>query len=119
MFYSCGKDGSFYVWNVKDETVIPFSDSFENDPVKSQKIESKGETIKYYEEIIEEEYLEKMKSEINKKKKAQFDKLEKIKRELQELLAENSKHNELERLDRDEFAIDLESKQKVTEAGQQ
>lgn len=34
------------------------------------------------------------------------------------LLAENEKHDELERLSRDEFAIDLESRELVAKKGQ-
>ncbi len=48
-----------------------------------------------------------MKDAISGKKKIQLEKLSKIKSELQGLLAENEKHDELERLSRDEFAIDL------------
>ncbi len=35
------------------------------------------------------------------------------------LLAENEKHDELERLSRDEFAIDLESRELVAKKGQE
>jgi hypothetical protein len=35
------------------------------------------------------------------------------------LLAENEKHDELERLSRDEFAIDLESRERVAAKGRE
>ena len=44
------------------------------------------ESLKFYEEVIENEYYEKMKEEINKKKKSKLEKIVKIKEELKELL---------------------------------
>lgn len=67
----------------------------------------KERSTKYFEVMVEEEYLERMKEVITAKKKIQIEKLSKIKSELNILLAENEKHDELERLNRDEFAIDL------------
>lgn len=48
-----------------------------------------------------------MKDTISKKKKDQLDKITKIKSELKQLLAENETHDELEKMTRDEFVIDL------------
>ena len=42
--------------------------------------------------MIEDEYLEKMKDSITKKKKIQIDKINQIKAELKELLIENEGH---------------------------
>lgn len=69
--------------------------------------------------MVEEEYLERMKDVITGKKKIQLEKLAKIKAELNHLLAENEKHDELERLNRDEFAIDLESRERVAAKGRE
>ena len=49
-----------------------------------------------------------MKDAITKKKKVQIQKIQKIKSDLKELLIENEGHDELEKLERDEFVIDLE-----------
>lgn len=54
---------------------------------------------------------------ITKKKKDQMDKIAKIKTELKQLLAENETHDELEKLGRDEFVIDLELRDRVTKVG--
>lgn len=48
--------------------------------------------MKFYEEVIESEYFEKMKEEINKKKKAKVERIFKIKTDLKELLQENEGH---------------------------
>lgn len=45
--------------------------------------------MKLYEEVIEEEYLHKMRDVIEKKKKVQLDKINKIKVDLRALLEEN------------------------------
>ena len=60
-----------------------------------------------------------MKDIISGKKKVQFEKLSKIRTELQELLLQYDNHDELERMDRDEFAIDLESRAKMDEKGKE
>jgi hypothetical protein len=60
-----------------------------------------------------------MKEVISGKKKVQFEKLGRIRAELQELLAENEKHEELERMERDEFAIDLESRARMDQRGRE
>lgn len=60
-----------------------------------------------------------MREVINGKKKVQLERLSKIKEELNALLAENEKHDELERLTRDSFAIDLESRDKVAHQGRE
>jgi hypothetical protein len=69
--------------------------------------------------MVEEEYLERMKEVISGKKKVQLEKLARIRAELGELLAENARHDELERLGRDEFAIDLESRERVAQVGRE
>lgn len=56
-----------------------------------------------------------MKETIGKKKSSQLNKLKSIRQDLQQLLNENEKHDELERLTRDEFAIDIKTKLKVSE----
>ena len=66
--------------------IISQSDVFEKDQVKFSRINPAGESIKFYEQVIEEEYLDQMKDEINRKKKAQFEKINKIKAELSQLL---------------------------------
>jgi hypothetical protein len=55
----------------------------------------KERNTKYFEVMVEEEYLERMKDVITGKKKIQLEKLGKIKAELNNLLAENEKHDEL------------------------
>lgn len=60
-----------------------------------------------------------MKEIITGKKKIQLEKLAKIKSELNILLTENERHDELERLSRDQFAIDLESREQVAVRGRQ
>lgn len=51
-----------------------------------------------------------MKDVLNNKKKVQLEKLSKIRSELQDLLVENEKHDELERLTRDELTVDMEAR---------
>lgn len=58
-----------------------------------------------------------MNAEISRKKKDQLDKILKIKTDLKRLLAENEENDQLERLSRDEFVIDIDLRDKVTKIG--
>ena len=113
--YCGGKDGCFQVW--RDDSK-PLPDDLKIEAVPFKRI-SQDRRTKYFEMMIEDEYLETMKDEISRKKKVQLDKLTKIRTELGFLLSENEKHDELEKLTRDEFAIDLESREKVAQAGRE
>lgn len=60
-----------------------------------------------------------MKDILNSKKKVQLEKIAKIRVDLQDLLIENDKHEELERLTRDELAIDLDSREALDQIGRE
>lgn len=60
LFFTCGKDGSVCMWKSK-EIEIRSSDELIKRPTNLKKIVSASENIKYYEDVIEEEYLGRMK----------------------------------------------------------
>ena len=104
--YVGGISGCFQVWQPL-EIILPDEHKIEDASFKRL---SKDRETKYFEVMIEEEYLERMKDILNSKKKVQLEKIAKIREDLQDLLIENEKHEELERLTRDELAIDLDSR---------
>lgn len=97
LYYSCGKDGIVTIWKVGN-IQIKLSDAVNKGNINFKKIVSQKEKLVFYEEAIENEYFEKMKDEINKKKKVQLEKIGKIKIQLKELLEENESHEQLEKL---------------------
>lgn len=81
--YCGGRDGCFQVWRVSEKEPLP--DDIKVEAVSFKRLAQERNT-KYFEVMIEEEYLDAMKEEINKKKKVQLDKLVKIRTELGFLL---------------------------------
>ena len=76
--FSCGRDGIVTIWK-KGDIEIGLSDSVKKQKINFQKIISEKQNLKFYEEVIENNYYEKMKDEINKKKKVKLDRISKIK----------------------------------------
>ena len=109
------RTGCLQVWKGEGEAG---SDEHKVEEAAFRRVGKERET-KYFEVMVEEEYLERMKEVISGKKKVQLEKLARIRAELGELLAENARHDELERLGRDEFAIDLESRERVAQVGRE
>lgn len=88
--YAGSYDGCFQVWRIEGSEIQ--SDEHKVEEVTFKRL-SKDRNTKYFEVMIEEEYLERMKEVITGKKKIQLEKLAKIKAELNLLLAENEKHD--------------------------
>ena len=82
------------IWKT-NEIETNLSDVVKSEKISFRKIASEKENLKFYEEVIEMEFFEKMKEEISKKKKVQLEKIQKIKIDLKELLEENEKHEDL------------------------
>ena len=61
--------------------------------------------------------MESVREEVTKKKKQQLSKIEKLKSELKNLLDQNDRDDELDRLARDEFAIDTDSRDAILKEG--
>lgn len=84
--YAGSYDGCFQVWRIEGGEIQ--SDEHKVEEVTFKRL-SRERNTKYFEVMIEEEYLERMKEVITGKKKIQLEKLAKIKAELNLLLAEN------------------------------
>ena len=80
--YTGSSNGCFQVW--PQGISLPDDHNVEEATFKRL---PKDRQTKYFEVMIEEEYLERMKEVISGKKKVQFEKLSKIRSELQLLLA--------------------------------
>lgn len=122
--YSAGEDGSIFIHQLKSgehypKQEVPDSTDGANEIVKLPTVhELSFEDIKYVMVIIEEEA-----NRANEEKKRQFkteimDELEIIQRKLKELLNENDKVVDIEKLERDEFVIDVERQQEFIELGE-
>ena len=89
--YTGSISGCFQVWQDEESTL---TDEHKVEEAEFKRLPKDRET-KYFEIMIEEEYLERMKEVISGKKKVQFEKLTKIRSELSELLTENDTHEDL------------------------
>lgn len=117
---TAGNDGSLFVWTLEKINLTTGYVKKEHLHKGVHKpIESKGAELEPYYEILEKEYVESVREEVTKKKKQQLVKIDHLKKELRKLLEENEKDDELERLPREEFAIDIEARDAILKEGLQ
>ena len=122
--YTAGGDGTFLVWPVgakpnPNQAVEP-ADFFSSPDLSNipQIDNSDDESVKYYKELLEEQFFD---SEIPKKEefKAYLSKeLKSLQAKLYELLEDNKKAQDIEQLERDEFVIDTNKKQHIEQEGE-
>jgi hypothetical protein len=75
------------------------------------------ENVMHYKRVLEEEFIESQR-QIREKQKEEIRKgLDDIKGRLKRLLQENDVAEELERLERDDFVIDIATKEHILEEG--
>lgn len=123
LIYSGGFDGSLLVHSYDDFEFNGGSDAFKSLPAVADcsKIEGiepeKDDEIKYYETILEEETKKKREDERYHTQKNMKEKLMSISNELKRLLLKNKDAQDLEKIERDEFCLDLELRQKMLGQG--
>ena len=117
--YSAGGDGSFLAWSVGQKPnpmqAIEPADFFSSPDLSNiPQIENDEDSnVKYYKDLLEEQFLD---SEVPRKeefKKYLSKELESLQTKLFELLEDNKKAQEIERLDREEFVIDVKKKEEI------
>lgn len=117
--YTAGGDGAFLVWPVgakpNPSQAIEPADFFSSPDLSNipQVDNVDDEVVKYYKELLEEQFLE---SEIPRKEefKAYLSKeLRSLQTKLYDLIEDNKRAQEIEQLQRDEFVIDVKRKQRM------
>ena len=122
--YTAGGDGTFLIWFVGQKAnpsqAIEPADFFSSPDLSNiaQIDNEPDEAVKYYKELLEEQFLQ---SEIPRKdgfKDLIKNELSKIQEKLYDLLEDNKKAQEIEQLEREEFVIDVKKKNELEEAGE-
>ena len=120
--YSAGGDGAVMSWTVGGKPNP--SKPIQGDPSmgaaldKMDKVDRvPGSQIKLYKQILQEEFTRQQASAKAQFKDNMMQELNKIRQGLMELLAENERCTEIEKLERDDFVIDVNRKDRVERAG--
>ena len=114
--YTAGTDVTFLIWNIgnnpnPNQPIDP-EDAFGAD---DQNIENQADDeVKHFKEILEEEFLQSMESQKAEFKSLIMKELDVIRGKLDQLLDMNDKAEDIEKLERDDFVIDLPRKNKIT-----
>ena len=74
--------------------------------------------MKFYKEVLEEEYNKTQLENRSKTKKQMKDAVTEIKNKLNQLLRNNRLADDLEKLPRDDFVIDVEARDKILKDGE-
>jgi hypothetical protein len=119
--YSAGFDGSIYTWAIGDEEApeIDNEEQVQDDEIeKLQDLELEendyfDEDVEYYLTTIENEEYKKVEAEREEIQNQLTMDRDNIKQALEKLLNENGYADEIERLGRDEFVIDLKGKEEI------
>ena len=122
IIYSGGYEGSLFSWLTDEDVEIPERENqMKIDDVAVEEMEELednfDEDIMYYERVIEEEEYQAQEDERDKVKSELKDQLEEIRDKLRELLLSNDYADELERLERGDFCIDIELRDKIQREG--
>lgn len=121
--YSGGFDGSLLVHSYEEFEYAGGRDTFESVPAVADcskldalAVESDVD-VKFYETILEEENRKAREDERYHTQKNMKEKLMSISNELKRLLLKNKDAQDIERIERDEFCLDLELRQKMLTEG--
>ena len=111
--YTAGGDGAFFAWTVGGKPNPHHPVQLEKVDVeaidKIEQIEDMMQPdIRPYREILEEQFQRQQLSKKERFKEEVMQELKVIKGKLSDLLVENEKVTEIERLERDDFVIDVE-----------
>lgn len=111
--YTAGGDGAFFAWTVGGKPNPHHPVQLDKTDVEAiDKIEQIDDMmqadIRPYREILEEQFHRQQLSKKERYKEEVMQELKVIKNKLHDLLAENEKVTEIERLERDDFVIDVE-----------
>tara|TARA_B110000285_G_scaffold230157_1_gene296216 strand:- start:495 stop:1298 length:804 start_codon:yes stop_codon:yes gene_type:complete len=121
MLYTAGGDGSIMAWNYggKPNPNQPVSSNDMNASVRQlpELARVPGSQIKLFKAILKEEFERKEKKAKEEFKEQMAGELSKIKDKLLALLAENDRVTDIEKLERDEFVIDVPRQSKVISEG--
>ncbi|EAR97028.3 hypothetical protein TTHERM_00196190 (macronuclear) [Tetrahymena thermophila SB210] len=120
LLYSGGYDGSFFAWSLDKVSFQNIQRNYEilREDVNIQDLPD--EKVMHYQKVLEEELI-KSKKEVNEQSKKVIEEgLKKIQNKLLELLDHNKNEaEELEKLERDDFVIDIDTKNKILDSGKQ
>eukprot|EP00828_Plagiopyla_frontata_P042912 TRINITY_DN6551_c0_g1_i9.p1 TRINITY_DN6551_c0_g1~~TRINITY_DN6551_c0_g1_i9.p1 ORF type:complete len:828 (-),score=112.12 TRINITY_DN6551_c0_g1_i9:145-2628(-) len=114
--YSSGNDGSIFLWQLTDEAPS-YDKELPNMDFTQIKDEETDDTIKYYQKVLEDEYYKETEEMRQKQQKDMKAQLQQIKNKLQTLANSNRLADDLEKLDRDEFVIDIATQHKLLDEG--
>jgi hypothetical protein len=121
--YTAGGDGSFMAWTVGGKAnpnqPIPMNDSLSPELSNMREVERvPGSQIRLFKEILLESFVAQQENARANYRQAVMQDLMKIKEGLMTLLAENDRVTDIERLERDEFVIDVNRSVEVHDEGE-
>jgi len=122
IIYSGGFEGSLFSWMADEDAETPERENpMKIDDPEVEDLEELednfDEDIMHYERVIEEDEYQAQEEERERVKGELRDELEQIRDKLRELLLANDYADELEKLDRGDFCIDIESRDKIQREG--
>ncbi|CAD8159373.1 unnamed protein product [Paramecium pentaurelia] len=119
MIYSGGFEGDLFWWTGEkirgDSDAAQLMKNNYNAPMEIQ--DMPDQEVRYYQQVLEIEFLEQQAPIREQQKRQTKDLLKQIQSKLNALLQENAEADELERLSRDEFVIDLYARDAILEDG--
>eukprot|EP00825_Cyclidium_porcatum_P004670 TRINITY_DN1220_c0_g1_i2.p1 TRINITY_DN1220_c0_g1~~TRINITY_DN1220_c0_g1_i2.p1 ORF type:complete len:1061 (-),score=222.02 TRINITY_DN1220_c0_g1_i2:1563-4745(-) len=116
--YSGGFDGSFLIWKFGDVQISSGEKVQFSQVSKGTKIEDmKDSSIQHYKKVLEEEYVKTQREQREKTKQDILTNIKDIEVSLNKLLKENEQADELEKLNRDDFVIDIETRDHIIQEG--
>lgn len=122
MLYTAGGDGAIMAWKYggKPNPNQPITQNDMNAHVRQlpELARVPGSQIKLFKTILKEEFERKEKKAKEEFKEKMVGELSKIKDKLLALLAENERVTDIEKLERDEFVIDVPREKKVIGEGE-
>lgn len=121
--YTAGGDGAFFAWTIggKPNPHHPIQlERMDLEAIdKIEQIEDIPQSeIRPYREILEEQFHRQQAARRERFREEVKIELENIRKRLHDLLAENEKVTDIERLQRDDFVIDVERTQQINEEGE-
>lgn len=122
--YTAGGDGTFLIWavgsNPNPNQAVEPADFFSSPDLSSiSQIDNEADdSVKYYKDLLEEQFIESEIPRKNEHKVYLSKELKSLQTKLHDLLEENRKAQEIEQLERDEFVIDIKKKQDLEAEGE-
>lgn len=123
LLFTTGKERDFFVWNIAGR---PFEKAIASELAENPQLEAVDtvednfdNSVPFFSELLAAEIAKQEAGDIEKIKHRTRGRLAEISEKLQAMLEANAKAPELEQLDRDEFVLDVEKKERFEKDGKE